>query len=170
MIKPTETPTKLRGNTSKDWPSHPYNELIEETCTDEEFTLEEFFYAYSWLNESLSSSLKHRTLPLPHSESDVEIHNGSSFLASPLEEPHSSYLTWYSSSWEVLDVKVFHCHLVTTRPCQSGLTHQGFLHLTKSIYFSSIEGDISRRGLSDIHNFWIEKIVISADRGFSWIY
>ena len=23
------------------------NELIEETCTDEEFTLEEFFYAYT---------------------------------------------------------------------------------------------------------------------------
>ena len=74
-------------------------------------------------------------------------------------------LTWYSSSREVLEVKIFHCHLVTTRPCQPGLTHQGFLHLTKSIYFSSIEGDISRRGLSDIHSFWIEKIVMSVDHG-----
>ena len=115
-------------------------------------------------NETLSSSPKHRTLPLPHWEWDLQIHNESSFSASPLEEPHSSYLTWYSSSWEVLKVKVFHCHLVTTRPCQSGLTHQGFLHLTKSIYFSSIEGDISRGGLSDIHSFWIEKIVMSVDQ------
>ena len=70
----------------------------------------------------------------------------------------------------MLKVKVFHCHLVATRPCQPGLTHQGFLHLTKSIYFSSIEGNISRRGLSNIHSFWIEKIVIFADRGSCWIY
>ena len=65
----------------------------------------------------------------------------------------------------MLEVQIFHCHLVTARPCQSGLTHQGFLHLTKSIYFSSIEGDISRGGLSDIHSFWIEKIVMSVDHG-----
>ena len=65
----------------------------------------------------------------------------------------------------MLEVKIFHCHLVTTRPCQPGLTHQGFLHLTKSIYFSSIKGDISRRVLSDIHSFWIEKIVMSVDHG-----
>ena len=121
-------------------------------------------------NETLSSSPKHRTVLLPHWEWDVLIHNESSFSASPWKELHSSCLAWYSSSWEMLEVQILHCHLVTTRPCQSGLTHQGFLHLTKSIYFSSIEGDISRGGLSDIHNFWIEKIVILADRGFSWIY
>ena len=79
-------------------------------------------------------------------------------------------LTWYSSSWEVLEVKIFHCHLVATRPCQSGLTHQSFFHLTKSIYFSSIEGDISRGGLSDIHSFGIEMIVMSVDHRYNWIY
>ena len=67
----------------------------------------------------------------------------------------------------MLEIKILHCHLVATRPCQPGLTHQGFLHLTKSIYFSSIEGDISRRGLSDIHSFWIEKIVMSVDHGWN---
>lgn len=63
----------------------------------------------------------------------------------------------------MLEVKVFHCHLIASRPCQSALTHQGFLHLTKSIYFSSIEGDISRGGRSDIHSFWIEKILMLID-------
>ena len=94
-------------------------------------------------------------------------HTGDSYESSHGYTFQIDDLTWYSSSWEVLEVKIFHCHLVATRPCQPGLTHQGFLHLTKSIHFSSIEGDIRRRGLSDIHSFWIEKIVISVDHGWN---
>ncbi len=69
----------------------------------------------------------------------------------------------------MLEVQILHCDLVTTRPCQSGLTHQGFLHLAKSIYFSSIEGDIRRGGLSDIHSSLIEKIVMSVDQASNQI-
>ena len=97
-------------------------------------------------------------------------HTGDSYESSHECTFQIDDLTWYSSSWKVLEVQIFHCHLVATRPCQPGLTHQGFLHLTKRIYFSSIEGDIRRGGLSYIHSFWIEKIVISADRGSCWIY
>ena len=92
-------------------------------------------------------------------------HTGDSYESSHECTFQIDDLTWYSSSWKVLEVKILHCHLIATRPCQPGLTHQGFLHLTKSIYFSSIEGDIRRGGLSDIHSFWIEKIGMSVDQG-----
>ena len=92
-------------------------------------------------------------------------HTGDSYESSHEYTFQTDNPAWYSSPWEVLEVQIFHCHLVATRPCQPGLTHQGFLHLTKSIYFSSIEGDICREGLSDIHSFWIEKIVMSVDHG-----
>ena len=114
---------------------------------------------------SSPSFLNHKTFLPPHSASHALKHSNISFSESPWEEARSSYWAWNQSSWKVLEAKVFHCHLITPRPCQSGLTHQGFLHLTKSIYFSSIKGDISRGSLSDIHSFWIEKIAMSVDHG-----
>ena len=94
-------------------------------------------------------------------------HTGDSYESSHEYTLQIDDLVWYSSTWKVLEVQIFHCHLVATRPCQPGLTHQSFLHLTKSIHFPSIEGDISRGSHSDIHSFWIEKIVMSVDHGWN---